>query len=145
MPLLDGWVSGPAHRTGRDGPVPVIELADTRTAPGGAAGTAAALAALGADVELVATLGDDHDGRLLRRQLAAAGVRTDRCILDPARPTAAKRRVLAGDPPEHPVARFDVTPPPMAAAVARAFADQVSHALGGRHPLSSSPTTGSAP
>lgn len=132
--VLDGWVSGPAHRTGRDGPVPVIELADTRTAPGGAAGTAAALAALGADVELVATLGDDHDGRLLRRQLAAAGVRTDRCILDPARPTAAKRRVLAGDPPEHPVARFDVTPPPMAAAVARAFADQVSQALGGTAP-----------
>ncbi len=129
--VLDGWVSGPAHRTGRDGPVPVIELADTRTAPGGAAGTAAALAALGADVELVATLGDDHDGRLLRRALAAAGVRTDRCILDPARPTAAKRRVLAGEPPEHPVARFDVTPPPMAAAVARALADQVSLALGG--------------
>ncbi|HEY0812655.1 MAG TPA: D-glycero-beta-D-manno-heptose 1-phosphate adenylyltransferase [Pseudonocardia sp.] len=128
--VLDGWVSGPAHRTGRDGPVPVIELADTRTAPGGAAGTAAALAALGADVELVATLGDDHDGRLLRRQLAEAGVRTERCVLDPARPTAAKRRVLAGDPPEHPVARFDVTPPPMGAAVARALADQVSSALG---------------
>jgi rfaE bifunctional protein nucleotidyltransferase chain/domain/rfaE bifunctional protein kinase chain/domain len=130
--VLDGWVSGPAHRTGRDGPVPVIELADTRTAPGGAAGTAAALAALGADVELVAALGDDHDGRLLRRELAAAGVRTDRCVLDPARPTAAKRRVLAGDPPEHPIARFDVTPPPMAAAVARAVADQISLALGER-------------
>ena len=129
--VLDGWVSGPAHRTGRDGPVPVIELADTRTAPGGAAGTAAALAALGADVELVASLGDDHDGRLLRRALAAAGVRTERCVLDPARPTAAKRRVLAGDPPEHPVARFDVTPPPMGAAVARALADQVILALGG--------------
>lgn len=132
--LLDGWVSGPAHRTGRDGAVPVIELADTRTAPGGAAGTAAALAALGVDVELVATLGDDHDGRLLRRELAVAGVRTERCVLDPARPTAAKRRVLAGDPPEHPVARFDVTPPPMGAAVARALADQVSLALGGTAP-----------
>jgi D-beta-D-heptose 7-phosphate kinase / D-beta-D-heptose 1-phosphate adenosyltransferase len=132
--LLDGWVSGPAHRTGRDGPVPVVELADTRTAPGGAAGTAAALAALGADVELVAALGDDHDGRLLRRELAAAGVRTDRCILDPARPTAAKRRVLAGEPPEHPVARFDVTPPPMGPGVARALADQVSLATGGTAP-----------
>jgi len=132
--VLDGWVSGPAHRTGRDGPVPVIELADTRTAPGGAARTAAALAALGADVELIATLGDDHDGRVLRRELAAAGVRTDRCVLDPARPTAAKRRVLAGDPPEHPLARFDVTPPPMGAAVARAVADQVSTAIGGTAP-----------
>ena len=127
--VLDGWVSGPAHRIGRDGPVPVVEQTDTRTAPGGAAGTAAALAALGATVELVAVLGDDHDGRVLRRALAAAGVRTHRCVLDPARPTAAKRRVLAGEPPELPVARFDVTPPPPGPAVARAVADQVGLAL----------------
>lgn len=127
--LLDGWVSGPAHRVGRDGPVPVVEQTDARTAPGGAAGTAAALAALGASVELVAVLGDDHDGRVLRRALVAAGVRTDRCVLDPARPTAAKRRVLAGDPPELPIARFDVTPPPPGAGVARAVADQVGEAL----------------
>jgi D-beta-D-heptose 7-phosphate kinase / D-beta-D-heptose 1-phosphate adenosyltransferase len=127
--LLDGWVSGPAHRVGRDGPVPVVEQTAARTAPGGAAGTAAALAALGVSVELIAVLGDDHDGRVLRRALTAAGVRTDRCVLDPARPTAAKRRVLAGDPPELPVARFDVTPPPAGPAVARAVADQVGEAL----------------
>jgi D-beta-D-heptose 7-phosphate kinase / D-beta-D-heptose 1-phosphate adenosyltransferase len=127
--VLDGWVSGPAHRLGRDGPVPVVEQTDARTAPGGAAGTAAALAALGVSVELVAVLGDDHDGRVLRRALATAGVRTHRCVLDPARPTAAKRRVLVGDPPELPVARFDVTPPPAGPAVARAVADQVGDAL----------------
>jgi D-beta-D-heptose 7-phosphate kinase / D-beta-D-heptose 1-phosphate adenosyltransferase len=74
-------------------------------------------------------LGDDHDGRVLRRALATAGVHTHRCVLDPARPTAAKRRVLAGDPPELPVARFDVTPPPAGPAVARALADQVGVAL----------------
>jgi bifunctional ADP-heptose synthase (sugar kinase/adenylyltransferase) len=28
--VLDGWVSGPAHRIGRDGPVPVVEQTDTR-------------------------------------------------------------------------------------------------------------------
>src|SRR5205085_157066 len=51
------------------------------------------------------------------------------CVLDPARPTAAKRRVLAGDPPELPVARFDVIPPPAGAPVMRALADQVGEAL----------------
>jgi D-beta-D-heptose 7-phosphate kinase/D-beta-D-heptose 1-phosphate adenosyltransferase len=127
--VLDGWVSGPTHRTARDGAMPVIELVDARTAPGGAAGTAAALAALGAQVELITAMGDDHDGRVLRRELTALGVRSDRCVLDPARPTAAKRRVLAGNPPEHPVARFDVTPPPMGAALSRALADQVSVAV----------------
>jgi rfaE bifunctional protein nucleotidyltransferase chain/domain/rfaE bifunctional protein kinase chain/domain len=129
--VLDGWVSGPAHRTGRDGPVPVVEQAVCDSAPGGAGNTAAALAALGADVELVAPLGDDDDGRALRRALGAAGVRTDRCVLDPARCTPAKRRVLAGDPPGQQVARFDTTPAPMSPATTRALADQVAHALRG--------------
>jgi rfaE bifunctional protein nucleotidyltransferase chain/domain/rfaE bifunctional protein kinase chain/domain len=127
--LLDGWVSGPVHRTGREGPVPVVELSSGRTAPGGAANVAAALAALGARVELVATVGDDHDGRVLRRSLEAAGVHTEHCIVDPARPTAAKRRVLAGDPDEQLVARFDVSPPPPDAATSRAVADRVTAAL----------------
>lgn len=129
--LLDGWVCGPAHRTGRDGPVPVVEQAVSRTAPGGAANTAAALAALGADVELVAPLGDDADGRELRAALRAAGVDTGRCVLDPQRCTPAKRRVVAGEPPGQPIARFDTTPEPMSAAMARALADQVAEALHG--------------
>jgi D-beta-D-heptose 7-phosphate kinase / D-beta-D-heptose 1-phosphate adenosyltransferase len=127
--LLDGWVAGPVHRVGRDGPVPVVELSSGSTAPGGAANTAAALAALGARVELVAALGDDADGRELRRALDGAGVRTTRCVLDPGRPTAAKRRVLAVEPAEHLMARFDVSPPPLGPAAARAVADQVSTAL----------------
>ena len=54
--LLDGWLSGPARRLGRDGPVPVVELAESRSACGGAANTAANLAALGAQVDLLAVL-----------------------------------------------------------------------------------------
>jgi rfaE bifunctional protein nucleotidyltransferase chain/domain/rfaE bifunctional protein kinase chain/domain len=129
--VLDGWVSGPVHRTGRDGPVPVVELSpgSGRTAPGGAANTAAALAALGARVELVATVGDDEDGRLLRRRLGEAGVDTSRLLVDPSRPTAAKRRVLAGEPAEQLVARFDVSPPAPGPGAVRAMADAVTTAL----------------
>jgi rfaE bifunctional protein nucleotidyltransferase chain/domain/rfaE bifunctional protein kinase chain/domain len=127
--LLDGWAAGPAHRTGRDGPVPVVELSSGHSAPGGAANSAAALAALGARVELVAVVGDDHDGRVLRRALDAAGVSTARCVLTPDRPTPTKRRLLAGDPAEHLVARFDVTPPPPDAATLRAVGDRVTAAL----------------
>lgn len=129
--VLDGWVSGPVHRTGRDGPVPVVELrgGDDRTAPGGAANAATALAALGARVELVATVGDDQDGRRLRRHLTDAGVDTSRLLVDPNRPTAAKRRVLAASPDEQLVARFDVSPPPPGSAVVRATADAVTTAL----------------
>jgi D-beta-D-heptose 7-phosphate kinase/D-beta-D-heptose 1-phosphate adenosyltransferase len=127
--LLDGWVSGPTRRTGRDGPVPVVELDHGESAPGGAANSAVALAALGARVELVSVVGDDHDGRVLRRALDAAGVGTTRCVLAPGRPTATKRRVLAGDPFEQLVARFDVSPPPPDTATVRAVTDRVSAAL----------------
>ena len=36
--LLDGWLSGPARRLGRDGPIPVVELVDSHSACGGATG-----------------------------------------------------------------------------------------------------------
>ena len=55
-------------------------------------------------------------------------MRTHRCVLDPAGPTAAKRRVLAGDPPELP-SPASTSPRPRGAAVARAVADQVVLAL----------------
>ena len=57
--LLDGWLSGPVRRLGRDGPVPVVELVHSHSTCGGAANTAANLAALGATVDLLAVLGDD--------------------------------------------------------------------------------------
>jgi rfaE bifunctional protein nucleotidyltransferase chain/domain len=74
-------------------------------------------------------VGDDHDGRTLRRALTAAGVSTGRWVVDPARPTAAKHRVLAGEPDPQLVARFDVLPPTADAATTRALADRVTAAL----------------
>ena len=128
--VLDGWVRGSARRVARDGPVPVVEPSSEEVAPGGAGNAAVALAALGADVEIVCTVGDDPDGRTLRSALAKAGVRTDRCVLDPARARAAKRRIVAGDPPGQPVARYDVVPPGLpGSATVRALADQTTAAL----------------
>ncbi len=105
--LLDGWLTGLAHRLGRDGPVPVVELAESRTAAGGAANSAVNLTALGARVELVTVLGDDPDALTLRRLLAAGGVGTERSVIELGRPTAVKRRLLAAG---QPIARYDVGP-----------------------------------
>jgi D-beta-D-heptose 7-phosphate kinase/D-beta-D-heptose 1-phosphate adenosyltransferase len=105
--LLDGWLSGPARRLGRDGPVPVVELAESRTAAGGAGNAAANLAALGARAELVAVLGDDAGGAELRELLDAAGVGTAHCVTEPGRETAVKRRLMAAG---QAVARYDAGP-----------------------------------
>jgi rfaE bifunctional protein nucleotidyltransferase chain/domain/rfaE bifunctional protein kinase chain/domain len=126
--LLDGWLSGPARRLGRDGPVPVVELADSRSTCGGAANTAANLAALGASVDLLAVFGDDAEARVLRGLLDEAGVRTSG-VIELGRTTPVKRRLMAGG---QPVARYDVAPsaPPRRSTQA-ALADALGDALTG--------------
>lgn len=122
--LLDGWLAGPVRRLGRDGPVPVVELAESRTSLGGAANSAANLAALGASVELVAVLGDDTDAGELRRLLDLAAVRTGHSVTEAGRTTARKSRLMAAG---QAVARFDTGPadppaPPTRSALAAALA-----------------------
>jgi D-beta-D-heptose 7-phosphate kinase/D-beta-D-heptose 1-phosphate adenosyltransferase len=127
--LLDGWLSGPARRLGRDGPVPVVELVDSHSACGGAANTAANLAALGATVDLLAVFGDDGESRLLRGLLADAGVRTDACALELGRTTPVKRRLVAGG--QH-VARYDIAPAaPPRRSTRSALVDGLTEALTG--------------
>lgn len=115
--LLDQWLSGPAHRLGRDAPVPVVELAETRSAPGGAANVAANLAALGARVELVGVRGDDADAAVLDGALARRGIGTAHAVTEPGRHTVVKRRLTTAG---QTVARFDAGPagPPRPETVA---------------------------
>ena len=94
--MLDGWLTGPAARLSREAPVPVVDVSDTRYAPGGAGNTAVNLAALGARVRLLSVTGDDADGALLRTLLREAGVDDADVLLAPGRTTCAKRRVSAG-------------------------------------------------
>ncbi len=111
--LLDAWIDGAADRLCREGPIPVVDVARTRLAPGGAGNTAANLAGLGARVRLVGPVGDDADGAALRRVLAEHGVDPAGLVTVPGRPTPAKRRLLADG---QLVARFDTSPAPLADA-----------------------------
>jgi rfaE bifunctional protein nucleotidyltransferase chain/domain/rfaE bifunctional protein kinase chain/domain len=113
--LLDVWLTGESRRLCREAPVPVIDVNCRHSAPGGAANTAVNFAALGADVTLVAVLGDDQEAGLLRRLLSAAGVRSTGLVVDPGWRTPVKQRLVAGDAL---VARYDTTPqrPPGRAA-----------------------------
>ncbi|MGV9679924.1 D-glycero-beta-D-manno-heptose 1-phosphate adenylyltransferase [Nocardia sp. NPDC003482] len=95
--MLDVWMWGRSERLCREAPVPVVDIARSVAAPGGAANTAANLAALGARVRLVSLIGDDAAGRQLRDQLRRHGVADDHVHTAPHRSTVVKRRVLAGD------------------------------------------------
>ncbi|HYJ76832.1 MAG TPA: PfkB family carbohydrate kinase, partial [Kineosporiaceae bacterium] len=95
----------------REAPVPAVTVAHTDAVPGGAGNLAANLAALGAQVRLVAVIGDDEAGQRLRDALTSSGVDDTHLITEHARRTVVKRRLVAEG---QLIARFDEgdrTPP----------------------------------
>jgi rfaE bifunctional protein kinase chain/domain len=93
--MLDIYLLGDVERISPEAPVPVVRIEERRYALGGAANVAANVAAIGAEVTLIATVGDDRRGEQLRTELAAAGIRDEGIVVTPDRPTTSKTRVVA--------------------------------------------------
>jgi D-beta-D-heptose 7-phosphate kinase/D-beta-D-heptose 1-phosphate adenosyltransferase len=93
--MLDIYLLGDVERISPEAPVPVVHVHERRYRLGGAANVAANVAAIGAEVTLVAAIGDDQRGEQLRTELAAAGIRDAGVITVAARPTTSKTRVVA--------------------------------------------------
>jgi rfaE bifunctional protein kinase chain/domain len=93
--MLDVYLIGDCDRISPEAPVPVVTVHERRHAVGGAANVAANVAAIGAQVSLVATIGDDRRGQQLRSEIAAAGIQDQGIITLPDRPTTSKTRVVA--------------------------------------------------
>src|SRR4051794_12939703 len=94
--MLDRWLRGGVRRLSREGPVPVVDISEREDKPGGAANTAANLAALGAEVRLLTVAGDDAEGEVLRRLLDDRGVDTSHWVVRPG-PTPCKTRIVGND------------------------------------------------
>ncbi len=102
--MLDTWLEGEATRLCKEAPVPVVREASTSRCAGGAANTAANLAALGAEVSFVSLIGPDAAGRHVRDALHAASIDDGDLVEDPAITTLHKLRVVANG---QYVVRFD--------------------------------------
>ena len=94
--ILDRWLRGGVHRLSREAPVPVVEVGEPDDCAGGAANTAANLAALGASVQLLTVVGDDAEGRRLRHLLQEEGVDVSGVIVGSG-DTASKTRIVADE------------------------------------------------
>lgn len=96
--VLDVFEYGVIARVSREAPVLILEHRHSSFVPGGAANTAANLAALDVATALVGRIGDDADGERLAEILAGRGI--DRRGLVPQRGyvTPTKTRILAGSP-----------------------------------------------
>jgi D-beta-D-heptose 7-phosphate kinase/D-beta-D-heptose 1-phosphate adenosyltransferase len=93
--MLDVYLRGDVERISPEAPVPVLRVRERKFALGGAANVAQNVAALGAECELVAALGDDGAGATLRSMLEAIGADGRSLVCCTRRPTTTKTRIVA--------------------------------------------------
>jgi len=116
--MLDTWLEGEAIRLCKEAPVPVVREASTTHCAGGAANTAANLAALGAEVSFVSLIGRDSAGDYLRQALREAGIDDAGLVEDGDVSSLHKLRVIANG---QYVVRFDEGDTEQASAPGRAL------------------------
>src|SRR3974390_1102249 len=90
--MLDRYIYGSVTRISPEAPVPVVQKTREVAAPGGAANTAANIAALGASVTLLGVTGRDNAATMLARCLEDKRVPSASLLIDPTRPTTVKTR-----------------------------------------------------
>lgn len=103
--MLDRYVRGTVERISPEAPVPVLKVAEEAFAPGGAGNVALNLRTLGAQVELVGSLGKDREGDEIVRFLKESAIRPGGIVRDAYKPTTSKTRLIAGN---QQIARMDV-------------------------------------
>ncbi|HEX3998815.1 MAG TPA: D-glycero-beta-D-manno-heptose 1-phosphate adenylyltransferase [Pirellulales bacterium] len=102
--MLDCYSVGEGKRLCGEAPVPVVDGCTTTSFAGGAANTAVALRALGAQTRLLSAVGNDWEGMTLLGILRREAIGVEQIVRDGARRTLSKHRIGAGD---HLLLRFD--------------------------------------
>jgi D-beta-D-heptose 7-phosphate kinase/D-beta-D-heptose 1-phosphate adenosyltransferase len=92
--MLDHFVIGRVSRISPEAPVPVVEHDRDEYRIGGAGNVAHNVRALGGRVELVGLIGRDEAAGRLRGEMVVSGMGVDGLVVDPARPTTTKQRIV---------------------------------------------------
>lgn len=93
--MLDEFVWGRVRRISPEAPVPVVEVERQTLALGGAGNVVSNLVALGARPTPLGVVGDDTDAERMRSRFRDLSVSTNSLVIDGARPTTLKTRVIA--------------------------------------------------
>ena len=117
--MLDQYWFGEVNRISPEAPVPVVRVGRMEERPGGAANVARNATALGAQVQLLAVIGEDEPGASLTRLLAAEGVQAH-LTRDPTLSTTVKLRVVGR---QQQLVRIDFENLPAANALESKLAD----------------------
>jgi D-beta-D-heptose 7-phosphate kinase/D-beta-D-heptose 1-phosphate adenosyltransferase len=92
--MLDHFLIGRVDRISPEAPVPVVRYERDEFRLGGAANVANNVVGLDGRVDIIGLVGDDDAGVELARQLAHAGIDGRGLVVDPARPTTRKMRIV---------------------------------------------------
>jgi D-beta-D-heptose 7-phosphate kinase/D-beta-D-heptose 1-phosphate adenosyltransferase len=126
--MLDHFVFGRVSRISPEAPVPVVEHDHDEYRIGGAGNVAHNVRALGGRVELVGLIGRDEAAGRLRGEMVLNGMGVEGLVVDPARPTTTKQRIVTTRNQQ--VARVDFEDDAEAAGdIERALIDRARHAL----------------
>ena len=135
--MLDRYTWGRAERVRPEAPVLVLKAENCEVRLGGAAAVAGVLRGLDSEVLLAGVVGDDSEGRTVRRLIEEASIDGRLVLTDADRPTTDKHRVLASveQRQPHQILRLDhertefLTP-----EVSGALIEAVELCTGLRHP-----------
>ncbi|MHB1036692.1 MAG: D-glycero-beta-D-manno-heptose 1-phosphate adenylyltransferase [Pirellulales bacterium] len=100
--MLDRYTWGEAERISQEAPVILLRAQRREVRLGGAANVCQMLRGLEAQVTAAGVVGDDEDGRTVRRMLADAGVDAGGLLADRRRPTTVKERFMGRAQGRHP-------------------------------------------
>lgn len=95
-PVLDVYLYGSTDRISREAPVLIVKEEAREHRLGGAANTAANVAALGGRAHLLGFVGDDRDGDALKEVAGQLGIETRGLLSREGGATVTKTRILAG-------------------------------------------------
>ncbi|HJQ25648.1 MAG TPA: D-glycero-beta-D-manno-heptose-7-phosphate kinase [Blastocatellia bacterium] len=127
--MLDEFIWGRVRRISPEAPVPVVEVERQTLVLGGAGNVAANLVALGAQAVPVGVAGADTNADRLRAALGEVGIASDGVVVDPARTTTLKTRIIAHN---QQVVRADrESRAPIAQAIEEAIIAHFTRALDG--------------
>ncbi|MBK9293123.1 MAG: D-glycero-beta-D-manno-heptose-7-phosphate kinase [Oligoflexia bacterium] len=101
---LDEYVIGSVRRISPEAPVPVLEVGEQDQRLGLASNVAANVASLGGVPYLVGVVGQDQTAEIFKQQLKSNNCSAEYLIVDSARPTTKKLRVMAA---QHHIVRVD--------------------------------------
>lgn len=93
--ILDEYIWGSVNRISPEAPVPILESKSENLTLGGAANVANNLVALGCEVYLVGSIGQDEKGDRLIKLVEERGIRSDGIYRFAHRPTTSKIRIIA--------------------------------------------------